>query len=307
MCRTKRNSRNEHLPTQIGATISARISRDARAQSAEPDFLERQPQEPADAADDDATTGSRTPDWVTGDEPMTGAQKSYLKTLSEEAHEPDAFDPALDKAERPSASTISRRSAGGRRAASGSAGRAVLRGPGRRAVAGRQRRRRGRQAERARGETVPRGEGEAEDAHGDFVAAHDLGGLELSSGSRPGRPKRDGPVQSVGPAQKAPLHAGCDSPIPAPMAKIRRQPRAAAREGAGGAGAATSGEDRQRDAGVVGNALLQAEFAGQHAQHVLDEQRARMAARATSGQQRCVRGRRVGKPLPRSRLACFRS
>lgn len=24
-------------------------------------------------------------DWVTGDEPMTGAQKSYLKTLSEEA------------------------------------------------------------------------------------------------------------------------------------------------------------------------------------------------------------------------------
>ncbi|MBK4736635.1 DUF3072 domain-containing protein [Noviherbaspirillum pedocola] len=25
-------------------------------------------------------------DWTTGDEPMTGAQKSYLKTLSEEAH-----------------------------------------------------------------------------------------------------------------------------------------------------------------------------------------------------------------------------
>lgn len=24
-------------------------------------------------------------DWTTGDEPMTGAQKSYLKTLSEEA------------------------------------------------------------------------------------------------------------------------------------------------------------------------------------------------------------------------------
>ena len=28
-------------------------------------------------------------DWVTGDEPMTGAQKSYLKTLSEEAHVDD--------------------------------------------------------------------------------------------------------------------------------------------------------------------------------------------------------------------------
>jgi hypothetical protein len=36
---------------------------------------------------------------VTGDEPMTGAQASYLKTLSEEAHDPDAFAPGLDKAE----------------------------------------------------------------------------------------------------------------------------------------------------------------------------------------------------------------
>lgn len=36
-------------------------------------------------------------DWVTGDEPMTGAQRSYLKTLSEEAHEP--FDGELSKAQ----------------------------------------------------------------------------------------------------------------------------------------------------------------------------------------------------------------
>ena len=36
-------------------------------------------------------------DWVTGDEPMTGAQRSYLKTLSEEAHEP--FDDSLTKAQ----------------------------------------------------------------------------------------------------------------------------------------------------------------------------------------------------------------
>lgn len=36
-------------------------------------------------------------DWVTGEEPMTGAQKSYLKTLSEEAKEP--FDESLNKAE----------------------------------------------------------------------------------------------------------------------------------------------------------------------------------------------------------------
>ena len=38
-------------------------------------------------------------DWTTGDEPMTGAQASYLKTLSEEAHDPQAFDPELSKAE----------------------------------------------------------------------------------------------------------------------------------------------------------------------------------------------------------------
>ena len=36
-------------------------------------------------------------DWVTGDEPMTGAQRSYLKTLSEEAREP--FDENLSKAD----------------------------------------------------------------------------------------------------------------------------------------------------------------------------------------------------------------
>lgn len=34
-------------------------------------------------------------DWVTGDGPMTGAQASYLKTLSEEAGEP--FDETLTK------------------------------------------------------------------------------------------------------------------------------------------------------------------------------------------------------------------
>ena len=36
-------------------------------------------------------------DWTTGDEPMTGAQRSYLKTLSEEAKE--EFDENLTKAE----------------------------------------------------------------------------------------------------------------------------------------------------------------------------------------------------------------
>ena len=36
-------------------------------------------------------------EWTTGDEPMTGAQRSYLKTLSDEAGEP--FNDNFTKAE----------------------------------------------------------------------------------------------------------------------------------------------------------------------------------------------------------------
>ena len=36
-------------------------------------------------------------DWTTGDEPMTGPQRSYLETLTREAGEP--FDESLTKAE----------------------------------------------------------------------------------------------------------------------------------------------------------------------------------------------------------------
>ena len=36
-------------------------------------------------------------DWVTGDEPMTGAQASYLKTLCEQTGE--SFDEGLTKAQ----------------------------------------------------------------------------------------------------------------------------------------------------------------------------------------------------------------
>ncbi len=44
------------------------------------------------------TNAEKDPDdWVTGDESMTGAQASYLKTLSQEAGE--EFDPELTKAE----------------------------------------------------------------------------------------------------------------------------------------------------------------------------------------------------------------
>jgi hypothetical protein len=48
-----------------------------------------------------ATDNTEKPpeDWVTGSEPMTGAQASYLKTLSEQLHEPDAYADDLTKAE----------------------------------------------------------------------------------------------------------------------------------------------------------------------------------------------------------------
>lgn len=64
-----------------------------------------------DAANPKQSVASRDPDsdngppsntvkdpdnWTTGDESMTGAQASYLQTLSEEAGEP--FDPSLSKA-----------------------------------------------------------------------------------------------------------------------------------------------------------------------------------------------------------------
>ncbi len=38
-------------------------------------------------------------DWVTGDEPMTGAQASYLKTLCEQTQRPDMFEDTLTKSE----------------------------------------------------------------------------------------------------------------------------------------------------------------------------------------------------------------
>lgn len=38
-------------------------------------------------------------DWASGDEPMTSAQRPYLKTLSEQAHQPDAYPEDLTKAE----------------------------------------------------------------------------------------------------------------------------------------------------------------------------------------------------------------
>jgi len=46
-----------------------------------------------------SNTEKNPDDWTTGDEPMTGAQASYLKTLSEEAHDDEGFEEGLTKAE----------------------------------------------------------------------------------------------------------------------------------------------------------------------------------------------------------------
>ena len=49
-------------------------------------------------SDNEASNTIKDPDdWVTGDEEMTGAQRSYLQTLAEEAGE--EVDPNLTKAE----------------------------------------------------------------------------------------------------------------------------------------------------------------------------------------------------------------
>ncbi|MGB7408068.1 MAG: DUF3072 domain-containing protein [Pontixanthobacter sp.] len=49
---------------------------------------------------DPASNAVKDPEnWTTGDEKMTGAQASYLKTLAEEAGDADQYDEGLTKAE----------------------------------------------------------------------------------------------------------------------------------------------------------------------------------------------------------------
>jgi hypothetical protein len=59
---------------------------------------EPNPKTDADAIETGGSNLGKDPsDWVTGEEPMTGAQASYLKTLCEEAGE--SFDPGMTKAQ----------------------------------------------------------------------------------------------------------------------------------------------------------------------------------------------------------------
>ncbi len=59
--------------------------------------LNQQTQQQNTQQDDSSNTVKNPDEWKTGDEPMTGAQRSYLKTLSDEAGVP--FDENLTKAQ----------------------------------------------------------------------------------------------------------------------------------------------------------------------------------------------------------------
>ena len=69
-----------------------------RDRQASGDSPEERAREARDAASGAQGNREKDPDqWVTGDEPMTGPQASYLETLSREAGEP--MDEGLSKAD----------------------------------------------------------------------------------------------------------------------------------------------------------------------------------------------------------------
>ena len=76
---------SSHGKVNSGTSVNHKPSAEAANPKTNPDPSDNQIKDPDE--------------WVSGDEPMTGAQASYLKTLSEQAHDPKAFDPDLDKAE----------------------------------------------------------------------------------------------------------------------------------------------------------------------------------------------------------------
>ena len=59
--------------------------------------MTKAPDQPVDKNDIGGNAVKDPDNWTTGDEPMTGAQKSYLTTLSEQAGE--TVDPNLNKAD----------------------------------------------------------------------------------------------------------------------------------------------------------------------------------------------------------------
>ena len=73
------------------------IKRDSRTDSATEEGGNGHESKREQSQDDQSNTIKDPNEWKTGDEAMTGAQRSYLKTLSDEAKE--EFDDTLTKAE----------------------------------------------------------------------------------------------------------------------------------------------------------------------------------------------------------------
>jgi Protein of unknown function (DUF3072) len=89
------------LPARASsATIHERFSREQRDDKQKRGAAtERRRNQSQDRSRADSNTEKEPDEWVSGGDPMTGAQASYLKTLSQELHEPDNFKPELTKAE----------------------------------------------------------------------------------------------------------------------------------------------------------------------------------------------------------------
>jgi hypothetical protein len=82
--------RNRKSADELDEEQKAQLHREQRA--------EPSPEAPGESHPGPRGSAEKDPnDWATGDEPMTGAQASYLKTLSEEAGE--SFDDKLTKSE----------------------------------------------------------------------------------------------------------------------------------------------------------------------------------------------------------------
>jgi hypothetical protein len=81
----------ETRPDELGETSSSDVPQDPGV----PGVKFPESEEPGQGFG--SNTEKDPEDWVTGGEPMTGAQASYLQTLSQEANE--EFDETLTKAE----------------------------------------------------------------------------------------------------------------------------------------------------------------------------------------------------------------
>jgi Protein of unknown function (DUF3072) len=87
-------------PLNFVDVIARNISRTGTAQMAQKKTQGNRSKSNPKLDHNPPTNTEKQPDeWVSGDDPMTGAQASYLKTLVEEAGDPDAYDENLTKAE----------------------------------------------------------------------------------------------------------------------------------------------------------------------------------------------------------------